>query len=274
MRCAHMIAKEESWFSSRLMLSSLQSALPAIDHLVLVDNGCSDICKNMFLTYLKSECDLRKELSVNIVTAPEIRNFDQLRNICFAYTKPGDLILKLDADDVHYAKGIKECFDILEKDSSVGVVHAKFLHHRRDPKQHGGVHLKDIFFRQGQQTRWQSGVHEGLVGVDGDKKIVDYLYHHFGYCKPRSELLAHWINYDIIEHGKITAYDVSEYDKVDPNKDMHGQFKPEHNVKYAGPWPKEVGWFFDGTLEANGLKWTETGLEGSPFDPLKLYIRS
>jgi hypothetical protein len=257
------------------MAACLEAAIPALDHIVLIDNGCSDMCKKMYNELFDSVLNNAiHNFSVRVVAAPEIKKFDELRNLCFKYTNVGDLILKLDADDVHYAKGLNECFQAMEKDESIGVVFAKFLHHRRDPFQHGGVHVKDIFFRQGKETKWQSGVHEGLTGLTGPALRTDYLYHHFGYCKSRSELLAHWINYDILEHGKITAYDVSGYEKVDPNKDLHGQFDPKHNVKYTGPWPKEVNWFFDNTLLDHGVRWTPTGLEGGDFDPLRAYIRS
>lgn len=267
MRVAHMIAKEESWYSSKLMESAIKSALPAIDKLVLIDNGCSPQCVEMYKPLLD-------DVENVVVMAPMEKDFSKLRNMCFEYSEPGDLILKLDADDGHYAGGLMDVFDFMEENIHVGCVFGSFIHHRREPglQDKTGQHLKDIFFRQSPEMKWEKGVHEGVTGILGDKVNSSYVYHHFGYTKPREELLAHWINYDILEFGEVKRYNLNSFKELDPNEDLHGQFKEEENIPYEGKYPAEFAWMFDGTLERHGLRWTERGLEGSDFNPLKEYI--
>lgn len=273
MRVAHMIAKEESWFSSKLMESAIRSAAPALEKIVLVDNGCSPECKEMYMRAL-AECKDKHGTDWVVNEFPQERDFSKLRNRCFEASEPGDLILKLDADDGHYADGLDEVFRFMESNINVGCAYGHFIHHRRDPwlQDKTGHHLKDIFFRQTPHMKWEKGVHEGVVGILGDKVNSTYLYHHFGYTKPRSELLAHWINYDILEFGEVKRYNLTSFRELDPNEDLHGQFKVEENKPYEGKYPLEFNWMFDGTMESHGLRWTERGLEGSEFNPLKDYI--
>jgi glycosyltransferase involved in cell wall biosynthesis len=270
-RVAHMIAREESWFSAMLMASSLRSVAPAVDKIILIDNGCSDLCVEIYEQALR---EIHKDHGVDTDTHvdPDERNFSNLRNMCIDAGQTGDIFIKLDADDVHYAKGVKEVFDYMDQNPHFSMVIAQFYHHRRDPWQYQSLHRKDIFFRQHEDTRWEKSVHESLEGLPGKYIECDYKYHHFGYCKSRSELLSHWINYDVLEFGKVERYDMSSVETVDPNKDMHGQFKTEENQKYNDKFPAEVDWMFDGTLEQRGMKWDETGLVGSEFDPLKTII--
>ena len=272
MRVAHMIAKEESWYSSMLMASAIRSVIPAIDKLVLIDNGCSDTCIKICFSVL-NELELAgKQLDVKIHR--EEKDFSKLRNMCLERSEPGDLILKLDADDGHYAEGISNVFNHMESNSDIGCVLAQFIHHRRDPslQDKSGTHLKDIFFRQTPDMKWEKGVHEGITGIIGSKVNSTYLYHHFGYTKPREELLAHWINYDILEFGEVRRYNLKSFEDLDPNEDLHGQFKVEENKPYNGEYPPEFKWMFDGTMDERKLRWTERGLEGSEFNPLKEYI--
>lgn len=273
MRVVHMIAKEESWFSSKLMQASLLSVISVVDKVILVDNGCSVDCREMYTQALVSGQNEHGTLWTVSDCFGE-KDFSKLRNRCFEQSEAGDLILKLDADDVHYADGVNDIFKKMETEPNVGCVFGNFVHHRRDPwlQDKTGTHLKDIFFRQTPEMRWEKGVHEGVVGILGDKKISSYLYHHFGYTKSRQELLAHWINYDILEFGEVRRYNLKSFKDLDPGEDLHGQFKVEENKKYEGSYPKEVSWMFDGTMEQQGLRWTERGLEGSDFNPLKEHI--
>lgn len=269
MRVVHFIVKEESWFSSMLMASSIRSVIPVIDKFVLIDNGCSEDACSMYL----KELDEAKSNGVEIVIDKvKGRNFSKLRNKALSHSKPGDLILKLDADDVHYQKGLDEVFSYMESDENVGIVLAEFYHHRRDPSQYQTLHLKDIFYKQTDKMKWVKPVHESLEGSSGEKVHSDYKYHHFGYCKSRYELLSHWINYDILEFGEIKRYDMSSIETLDPDKNLHGQFDPESNIQYDGEFPPEVSWMFDGTLENHGLEWTSTGLEGEEFNHLEKYF--
>jgi hypothetical protein len=207
-----------------------------------------------------------------VIVNEDERDFSKLRNLCIDAGQSGDVFIKLDADDVHYAEGVKLVFDFMESSDDVSTCIGQFYHHRRDPWQYQSLHRKDIFFKQNADTRWEKPVHESLEGLQGQRLEVDYSYHHFGYCKSRSELMYHWINYDILEFGKVERYDTSSVEAVDPDKDMHGQFAPDANQKYEGEFPEEVNWMFDGTLEKRGMKWDETGLVGSEFDPLGDYI--
>lgn len=268
MRVAHMIAKEESWFSSMLMMSAIKSVLPAIDKLILIDNGCSKMCVDMYSGVFNSSSGVK----IIVQQAPGERDFSKLRNMCMAESSPGDLILKLDADDVHYASKLKQVFDYMDQHSEIAQVLGLFYHHRRDPWLYQCQHRKDIFFRQGEGTHWEKSVHEMMVGLHGARIDCDYAYHHFGYCKSRSELLYHWINYDILEFGEVKRYDISSVEAVDPNKDLHGQFAVKENQKYQGKFPPEVDWMFDGTMQKQGLHWDETGLVGGEFDPLLEFI--
>jgi glycosyltransferase involved in cell wall biosynthesis len=266
-----MIAKEESWFSAMLMASSLRSVAPAVDKIILIDNGCSDLCVDIYKQALRDASN-QHGVSVDTSIEPTERDFSKLRNMCIDAGQTGDIFIKLDADDVHIASGVKQVFDFMEQKPELAIVFGQFYHHRRDPWQYQSLHKKDIFFRQYADTRWGKAVHESLAGLHGEAIECDYKYHHFGYCKSRSELLSHWINYDILEFGKVERYDTSTVESVDPKKDMHGQFKTEENQKYDGKFPVEVDWMFDGTLEKRGMKWDETGLVGSEFDPLKAFI--
>lgn len=272
MRVAHMIAKEESWFSSMLMASSIRSVMGAVEKLVLVDNGCSDTC----IQICSSVFDEFKLAGKKLVFVDAVgeKDFSKLRNLCIFESKPGDLILKLDADDVHYAEGVSKVFDFMDLDKRVALVFGQFYHHRRDPYQYQCLHKKDIFFRQYADTRWEKPVHESMEGLHGERVERDYKYHHFGYCKSRSELLAHWINYDVLELGEVKRYDMSSVEAVDPKKNLHGQFDPKENQKYEGEFPPQVGWMFDGSMQKRGMTWDETGLVGSEFDPLAEMINA
>ena len=239
---AQYIAKEDSWYSAMLFVSSILSVRKFVDEIIVVDNGCSDFVKEMYFDALINTGKEYRVLNTDAV------RFDDKRNVALK-NSDANVILWVDSDEVHFPDELAKVKQFLEN-PDITEITTSFYHLVRDPKHYREIQPRRNIFRRNEKTRWDLPVHETLRDIpDGLKVHTPYTYLHLGYTKPRTEVLSHWVKYSELE-GKPDHYDKNN---LDPTNDLHGQYNGL--AEYTGTYPEELSWLFEEKLlEEHGIQ--------------------
>jgi hypothetical protein len=138
-------------------------------------------------------------------------DFAAARNAALDLSSPGDYVLILDADEVHFPEweGICKCY----LDVGVDSITAAFYHLvvYRDAVQ--AVFPREIVFRKYPDTQFVGAVHEKLYTTRRQPVNADYRYMHYSYIKPQREVFTRWKRYsDMV--GDTHHYDGQSPDHI------------------------------------------------------------
>ena len=266
---AHFLVKEETWYLGMLLQSALKSVWNAVDAVLILDDGCAGVAKGMLDDLLGN---WKGTAGVRVCRGYDGEDsFAGKHNFLINETDELDWALWLDADEVHHPEVLRLVCDVVRagKYSHATRIRGYYHHFMRDPNHFRDVLFRNhLFFKIFKGAHWEGAVHERLLGPYGQPVDNAYMYAHYGYTKPREQVLAQWIRYD--ELAGQMVYDLSgkpELPKLDADKNLHGQFGDEGLGVFSGDHPEHVAWIFDGTLEAQGIKWTPEGQQGAMNDP-------
>lgn len=185
-------------------------------------------------------------------------DFARARMAALELATPGDQVLIVDADDVHWPEFEGTCRKWAFEMSDLDVGMAHFWHHcvYKD-LWHSEPHRELFFTYTGAQSfeNTMGGVHEELrgIGAGGHRLMAeDYHYHHYGYIKPSRDVARRWEFYRSLG-AEIHDYDVSQPDRaLDDWPRVCKMFTGEHPPAVrpalddwpsspAGLWPKRPG---------------------------------
>lgn len=267
---AHFLCKEETWYLGMLMRSSLRSVEEAVDEIMILDDGCQGIAKEILQEEMRAIQE-RNKTTVTQVQGGQ-QGFGEKHNALIDRTSVDDWVLWLDADEVHHRNRLQSVCDEIRdgKHTKATRIRGYYYHFMRDPFHYRDIlHRNHLLYRRLEDARWSGPVHEQLDGSYGEPADGGYLYSHYGYTKPRKQLLSQWLRYDELEgEMRYNLSGGSQLPELDPNKDLHGQFGEEGLKLFANNnHPSDVCWMTDGTLEEKGIEWTDQGQKGCKSDP-------
>lgn len=183
---ANYIAKNEEEY----LPYSITSIKDAVDGIILVDNGSTDntieVAKNAYP-------------DIQIISAPDEKDFSVLRNLALDQTPVGSWVFKLDADEVFYPSinNLRVCLEVFEPTPQIVGLKCFYEHLLRDPwhshheqEKHPLFH-RVFLFRYTQGLRWIGSVHE-RVDLKGISVETDFRYVHYGYAKAQRKVFERW----------------------------------------------------------------------------------
>lgn len=148
-------------------------------------------------------------------------DFGVARNRCLALADPGDYVLILDSDDVHYPVFEHYCRQAIA--DGYDCVAAHFWHLIGYKDLWGQEpHREILFTRDG--ASFTKSVHEGLDHPRRRTLVLpgEYHYVHYGYIKPPREIFKRWVLYSRIEG------DPHHYDGRNPDDAIAGWLDNTH----------------------------------------------
>lgn len=138
-------------------------------------------------------------------------SFADARNTCLSTTDPGDFVLILDADDVHYPELEHHVRNALDR--GVDSLTFYFYHLMVYKNIYQYVQPREIVYKNYPGTHWSKGVHEQLVNEKRFPETNGYHYMHYGYVKSQREVFNRWKFYSDLE-GDYTHYEGQNPDTI------------------------------------------------------------
>jgi len=160
-----MIVKNEEQF----IRSCILSVKPAVDEIVIVDNGSTD------RTPLIAE-----ELGAKVITSEASKDFSELRNLCLNNSS-GDWILSVDADEVFAENSINRLVELTRIEGYMGF-RFPFITYMKNSSWF--ILLKLRLFKKDLNIRWEGTVHESVTPsierLNGKILDTNIFFHHYG----------------------------------------------------------------------------------------------
>jgi glycosyltransferase involved in cell wall biosynthesis len=144
-------------------------------------------------------------------------SFAKARNAALDLADPGDFVLLVDSDDVHYPEmeGLAKVY--INKGHDIITAHFWHLVGYKDlwrSEPH-----REILFKN-ENTRFEKGVHEQHIHPRANPALLPgYHYVHYGYIKPPREIFRRWKFYSDLDG------DFHHYDGRDPDNTLDGWFE-------------------------------------------------
>jgi hypothetical protein len=213
MVAAHVIlgSREEPFLSA--LLSSLEGV---VERLIVNDNaeGASPHTKTL------QESSFGRDGRVIIDRSP-FTGFSDARNICLrlhAQHGAGDWVAFVDADEVHAPQAAHVAKHLPALPETVAFVDGYTWHFFQSFDWYTSIERRMMFFRFAPGARWEGGVHEKLLGIDGARIALPYVYAHYGHTlEPRrhAEKGRHYSSLgapgDVLREEQLDAFDVERY---------------------------------------------------------------
>ncbi len=173
-----------------------------------------------------------------VVDHTPFAGFAAARNVCMRLHErrdAGDWVAFVDADEVHDARTIATIA------SNLGLVPADYdfvdgytWHFFQAFEHYTSIERRMMFFRFKAGAYWEAPVHERLVGIDGKRIALPYVYAHYGHTlEPRrhAEKGRHYSSLGapggVLPEERLADFDVVDY------------FKPEYPrlLRFTGAHP-------------------------------------
>lgn len=124
-----------------------------------------------------------------IVDRTPFSGFAAARNLCLrlhAQHDAGGWVAFVDADEVHGPSTASISSRLEELPPTIGYVDGYTWHFFQSFDWYTSIERRMMFFRFSPQARWEGLVHERLVGVEGTRIALPYVYGHYGHTlEPR-----------------------------------------------------------------------------------------
>lgn len=262
----HIISKENTQLGELFVEGCLACLLDARypNEIVLVDNGSSDKCFDIYETYKRrfredADCDLK-------LIKSDGTNFRVLRNTCLEYTNPvTDLFHWIDSDEMYYPEDL----DVL-KNSYIPTIGAHTIRQLDTYFYHFMIHpfqvqineekvkenndkvkdfyriRKDNMFGYHRGVTWdknegeQEDVHEHVQNQrDGYWVQSQCEYLHLGYIREQWKIFLKWLHYDMIKEGHINRYKLEINDSRTPNQIVSDRGLPNASRAFPNQYARE-----------------------------------
>ncbi len=210
---AHLIlgSREEPFLAA--MLASLEGA---VTRLIVNDNASAVSPHRRML----QESSFGRDGRIIADRSP-FSTFAEARNICLrlhAQNDAGEWVAFIDADEVHGPQVARIAAHLHELPPRVGYVDAYTWHFFQSFDWYTSIERRMMFFRFTPQARWEGSVHERLLGVEGERLALPYVYAHYGHTlEPRrhAEKGRHYSSLgapgDVLREEELAGFDIERY---------------------------------------------------------------
>lgn len=156
-----------------------------------------------------------------VVDRTPFTGFADARNVCLrlhAECSEAAWVAFIDADEVH-GPGIRQIAARLgEVPEDYDFVDGYTWHFFASFEYYTSIERRMMFFRYGGQLLWKGAVHEKLLGLEGKRVVVPYVYGHYGHTlQPRrhAEKGRHYSSLgapgNVLAEDQLDAFDVTRY---------------------------------------------------------------
>jgi glycosyltransferase involved in cell wall biosynthesis len=156
-----------------------------------------------------------------IVDRTPFTGFADARNVCLRLhgeRSGAQWVAFIDADEVH-AAGVRRIAARLDSvPRAYDFVDGYTWHFFASFEYYTSIERRMMFFRYAPEARWEGAVHERLLGLDGRRIALPYVYAHYGHTlDPRrhAEKGRHYSSLgapgDVLEEDQLGDFDVSRY---------------------------------------------------------------
>jgi hypothetical protein len=210
---AHLIlgAREEPFLGA--MLASIADAAAL---LIVNDNGPGPSPHAAVL----AESRFGREGRLVVDTTP-FASFSAARNVCLALHErldAGRWIAFIDADEVHGERVGRIAARLDSVPRAFDFVDGYTWHFFGSFEHYTSIERRMMFFRYKSGIRWEGAVHETLLGLDGKRIALPYLYAHYGHTlEPRrhAEKGRHYSSLgargNVLREEQLADFDVQAY---------------------------------------------------------------
>jgi glycosyltransferase involved in cell wall biosynthesis len=210
---AHLILgpREEPFLAA--MLASIADATSL---LIVNDNGPDPSPHTAIL----EESRFGRERRVVVDRTP-FTGFAEARNVCLrlhAEHDGGDWVAFVDADEVHGRRVRKVAARLADVPRGYHFVDGYTWHFFGSFDYYTSIERRMMFFRYRPELRWEGAVHEQLLGLDGRRIALPYIYAHYGHTlAPRrhAEKGRHYSSLgapgNVLREEQLDDFDVTQY---------------------------------------------------------------
>lgn len=210
---AHLILgpREEPFLEA--MLASIEGAAT----LLIVNDNAGD--PSPHAAALAASAFGRENRS--IVDRSPFNGFAEARNACLrvhAERGAGDWIAFIDADEVHGTAVRRIAENLHRLPPDYDFVDGYTWHFFQSFEYYTSIERRMMFFRYKPGIRWEGAVHEHLIGLDGKRIALPYVYAHYGHTlQPRrhAEKGRHYSSLGapggVLREEQLDDFDVAEY---------------------------------------------------------------
>ncbi len=156
-----------------------------------------------------------------VVDRTPFSGFAAARNVCLrlhAEHDAGDWVAFVDADEVHGSQVRQVAANLGELPEGIAYVDGYTWHFFQSFDWYTSIERRMMFFRFDRNARWEGRVHEHLLGLDGARIALPYVYAHYGHTlEPRrhaekgrlySSLGAEG---NVLREEELASFDVAQY---------------------------------------------------------------
>ena len=168
-----------------------------------------------------------------VVDRTPFAGFAAARNVCMRLHErrdAGDWVAFMDADEVHDSTDAAIAANLHGVPPEYAFVDAYTWHFFQSFDHYTSIERRMMFFRFRARPAWEAPVHERLVGIDGRRVALPYVYAHYGHTlEPRrhAEKGRHYSSLGapggVLPEEQLADFDVVEY------------FKPEYPRRCTSP---------------------------------------
>ena len=176
-----------------------------------------------------------------VVDRTPFSGFGNARNICLklhARYDAGAWVIFVDADEVHDARTVETiAANLAALPAGFDFIDGYTWHFFQSFDYYTSIERRMMFFRFKPNARWELPVHERLVGIDGKRLALPYVYAHYAHTlEPRrhAEKGRHYSSLGapggVLAEEQLADFDVASY------------FKPEYPrlLRFAGKHPSDA----------------------------------
>jgi len=210
---AHLILgpREEPFLAA--MLASIEAAAT----LLIVNDNAGDPSPHA-AALAASAFGRRNRL---VVDRTPFSGFADARNACLRIHEErdaGDWIAFIDADEVHGTAVERVAKNLHRLPTGYDFVDGYTWHFFQSFEYYTSIERRMMFFRYKPGVRWEGAVHEHLLGLDGKRIALPYVYAHYGHTlQPRrhAEKGRHYSSLGapggVLREDELDDFDVAEY---------------------------------------------------------------
>ncbi|MHB8703822.1 MAG: glycosyltransferase family protein [Candidatus Tyrphobacter sp.] len=156
-----------------------------------------------------------------VVDRTAFSGFADARNVCLrlhARAAAGDWVAFVDADEVHGEAASRIASHLDDVPPEIAFVDGYTWHFFQSFAWYTSIERRMMFFRFSPGARWEGLVHERLVGLDGGRIALPYVYAHYGHTlEPRrhAEKGRHYSALgapgNVLGEEELPSFDVTRY---------------------------------------------------------------